>query len=77
MEETKPSLCLKFKNITAAILVRFVLLAQIGFSIQYVVCILSSYQYTYIYLLLIINAIVIIIDGVYVCVKRNGMDYKW
>jgi hypothetical protein len=77
MKGSKCNFFKRFKSIIGAVLVRIGSLTLIGFSIQYLICIHSSDQYADLYLLLIINAIAIIIEGLYVCIKRDGADFKW
>ena len=60
-------------NIILAIIVRFILITECAVSIGISMCIMDSNHYS----ILIVHLIVIIMDGIYVCLKCNGREYKW
>ena len=60
-------------NISLALIVRFILFAECAISISITICIMGSNEY----FILLFHLIVIIIDGIYVCFKFNGREYKW
>ena len=60
-------------NKSLAVIVRLILLVECGLSIAFTVYFIKSYYY----LILLINVIVIIIDGLHVCIKYHGRDHKW
>ena len=60
-------------NIGLAIIVRFILFAECAISISITICIMGSNEY----FILILHLIAILIDGIYVCLKFNGREYKW
>jgi hypothetical protein len=56
-----------------AILIRALFIIQSALYIYFLLCQTDSLDI----LLLIIPLFAIVIDGLYVCLKRNGIDYYW
>lgn len=64
---------MKLLDIFNVITVRFIFTAQ---ALVYIVLTVYIVDNKYL-LLLIINLVIIIIDGLYVIIKRNGKEFKW
>ncbi len=60
-------------NAFTSILVRFIFIIQIGFSIYF----LTDYLDQYAYLSLMLCCLAIIADCIYVVLARKGLEYKW
>lgn len=56
-----------------SVFIRFLLMSVSGFSVYYLACIFQSNAFLSLYCVYL----VILIDGVYVVIKRNGHDYYW
>jgi hypothetical protein len=65
--------CCQFFDVILSIIVRLVYLGEAGFCIYYLANIMGSNYY---YILIIFLA-VILVDGVYVVIKRFGKEYTW
>jgi len=60
-------------NTAISVIIRVIYIGQIVFCI-YSLCIIST-DLNYIYM--VFGILFIMIDGLFVCVKRKGIDYKW
>jgi hypothetical protein len=68
--ETKRNKVIK---ILLALIIRICLLAECAVSLTLTTCIMG----TAFYWIAGVNLVIIIIDGFYCCLKRNGEEYKW
>ena len=71
MEDVKPKIS-KLK-IGLAISIRLMLIAECVMTLMLTLCIMETYYY----MALIAHMAVIVVDGIYSCVKNNGEDFKW
>lgn len=60
-------------NVLLALFTRVCFIGQIVFSIYYLVRLKNTYSY----LGMISGGVIIIVDGLYVIIKRAGKEYSW
>lgn len=74
MNKTQRKKCLeKFSDIFFCIIIRLILLAQIGFSTMF----LAGFYKEYFYYGLLLGALVIVVDGFYVLFFKGAKEFRW
>jgi hypothetical protein len=63
----------KLSYVFFSVVTRVILLTQIGFSTFF----LASFYDEYFYYVLLLGALVIIVDGIYVLAVRDTKEFRW
>ena len=63
----------KAVNISLSLFIRLIFLVQIGFNIYFLVAFFNQY----IYFVRLLGVLVIVCDGFYIALARNGKEFKW
>jgi hypothetical protein len=59
-------------NLTTTISCRLILICLGSYFVQMISCVISTKLYA-----LFILTLIILIDTVYICIKKNGIDFEW
>lgn len=74
--ETNTKLLVIIRDVIRVVVCRAVAILIYSYSIGFMICALP-YSYKYSFLVFLVPIIIIIMDTLWICIKRKGKEYDW